>query len=321
MKVFVTGAAGFIGSNLVNRLLADGHRVTAYDNFSTGQRPFLAEARRHPAFCLVEGDVLDLLDLKAAVVGHDFVFHLAANADVRFGTQHPRRDLEQNTIATYNVLEAMRAGGCRRMAFSSTGSVYGEAEVFPTPEDAPFPVQTSLYGASKLAGEGLIAAYCTGFGFQAHVFRFVSILGEGYTHGHVFDFYAKLRANPHQIEVLGNGKQRKSYLYVQDCLDAMLLAVEKADRPYTVLNLGTDEYCTVDDSLGWICGHLGLSPRRVYAGGERGWVGDNPFIFLDTARVRALGWRPKLTIREAVLRTLEYLQANPWVLDSRKVAA
>ncbi len=321
MKVFVTGAAGFIGSNLVNRLLADGHQVTGFDNFSTGQRPFLAEARRHPAFCLVEGDVLDLLDLKAAVVGHDFVFHLAANADVRFGTHHPRKDLEQNTIATYNVLEAMRCGGCRRMAFSSTGSVYGEAEVFPTPEDAPFPVQTSLYGASKLAGEGLIAAYCVGFGFQAHVFRFVSILGEGYTHGHVFDFYAKLRANPHQVEVLGNGKQRKSYLYVQDCLDAMLLAIEKADRPYNVLNLGTDEYCTVDDSLGWICGHLGLSPKRVYTGGERGWIGDNPFIFLDTARVRALGWRPKLTIRESVLRTLEYLQANPWVLDSRKVAA
>jgi UDP-glucose 4-epimerase len=320
MKVFVTGAAGFIGSNLVNRLLADGHQVTGYDNFSTGQRPFLADARRHPAFCLIEGDVLDLLDLKAAVVGHDFVFHLAANADVRFGTHRPRKDLEQNTIATYNVLEAMRSGGCRRMAFSSTGSVYGEAEVFPTPEDAPFPVQTSLYGASKLAGEGLIAAYCTGFGFQAHVFRFVSILGEGYTHGHVFDFYAKLRANPHQIEVLGNGKQRKSYLYVQDCLDAMLLAIEKADRPYTVLNLGTEEYCTVDDSLGWICGHLGLSPQRVYTGGERGWIGDNPFIFLDTARVRALGWRPKLTIRESVLRTLEYLQANPWVLDSRKVA-
>ena len=321
MKVFVTGAAGFIGSNLVHRLLADGHRVTAYDNFSTGQRPFLEGARRHPAFGLVEGDVLDLLDLKAAAAGHDFVFHLAANADVRFGTQHPRKDLEQNTIATYNVLEAMRAGGCRRIAFSSTGSVYGEAEVFPTPEDAPFPVQTSLYGASKLAGEGLIAAYCTGFGFQAHVFRFVSILGEGYTHGHVFDFYAKLRANPHQIEVLGNGKQRKSYLYIQDCLDAMLLAIAKAGRPFTVLNLGTDEYCTVDDSLGWICGHLGLNPKRVYTGGERGWIGDNPFIFLDTARVRALGWRPKLTIREAVLRTLEYLQANPWVLDSRKVAA
>jgi UDP-glucose 4-epimerase len=320
MKVFVTGAAGFIGSNVVNRLLADGHQVTGYDNFSTGQRPFLAEARRHPAFCLIEGDVLDLLDLKAAVAGHDFVFHLAANADVRFGTHHPRKDLEQNTIATYNVLEAMRCGGCRRMAFSSTGSVYGEAEVFPTPEDAPFPVQTSLYGASKLAGEGLIAAYCTGFGFQAHVFRFVSILGEGYTHGHVFDFYAKLRANPHQVEVLGNGKQRKSYLYVQDCLDAMLLAIAKADRPYNVLNLGTDEYCTVDDSLGWICGHLGLNPKRVYTGGERGWIGDSPFIFLDTAKIRELGWRPRLSIRQGVLRTLHYLQQNSWVFRRRMSA-
>jgi UDP-glucose 4-epimerase len=321
MKVFVTGAAGFIGSNLVNRLLADGYRVTAYDNFSTGQRAFLEAARRHPAFRLVEGDVLDLLDLKAAAAGHDFVFHLAANADVRFGTQHPRRDLEQNTIATYNVLEAMRAGGCRRMAFSSTGSVYGEAEVFPTPEDAPFPVQTSLYGASKLAGEGLIAAYCTGFGFQAYVFRFVSILGEGYTHGHVFDFYAKLRANPHQIEVLGNGKQRKSYLYVQDCIDAMLTVIGRATEPVNVCNLGAEEYCTVDDSLGWICDHLGVNPRRRYTGGERGWVGDSPFIFLDTAKVRSFGWRPRLSIREGVLRTLRYLQSTPWVMQRRRSAA
>jgi UDP-glucose 4-epimerase len=320
-RVFVTGAAGFIGSNLVDRLLADGRTVVGWDNFSTGQAEFLRQASAHPRFRLIEGDNLDLPALTAAMRGCDLVFHLAANADVRCGTHHPGRDLEQNTLATFHVLEAMRANGIRRLVFSSTGSIYGEPRVFPTPEDAPFPIQTSLYGASKLAGEGLIAAYCTGFGFQAHVFRFVSILGEGYTHGHVFDFYAKLRANPHQIEVLGNGKQRKSYLYVQDCLDAMLLAVEKADRPYTVLNLGTDEYCTVDDSLGWICGHLGLNPRRVYTGGERGWIGDNPFIFLDTARIRALGWRPKLTIRESVLRTLEYLQANPWVLDSRKVAA
>src|SRR5262249_53223714 len=148
--------------------------------------------------------------------------------------------------------------------------------------------------------------------------RFVSILGEGYTHGHVYDFYNKLRANPHRIEVLGNGKQRKSYLYVQDCIDAMLLAIRKAAEPVNVFNLRTEEYCTVDDSLGWICAHLGLKPQRCYTGGERGWVGDNPFIFLDTKRIRSLGWRPRLGIREAVLRTLSYLQANSWVLESRR---
>jgi UDP-glucose 4-epimerase len=286
MHVFITGGAGFIGSNMVDRLLAYGHAVTVYDNFSTGQQRFLDMVREWPTFRLVVGDLLDVSRLTEALAGHDFVFHLAANADVRFGTEYPRRDLEQNTIATFNVLEAMRANGVRRIAFSSTGSIYGEPDIFPTPETCPFPVQTSLYGASKLAGEGLIAAYCTGFGFQSYIFRFVSILGERYTHGHVFDFYKKLLDDPHQIEVLGNGKQRKSYLYVQDCIDAMLAVVERAAGPINIFNLGTDEYCTVDDSLGWICAHLGVNPKRRYAGGDRGWIGDSPFIFLDTAKVR-----------------------------------
>lgn len=321
MRMFITGGAGFIGSNLTDRLLAAGHDVTVYDNFSTVQRPFLAAAARSTRFRLIEGDLLALPELKRAMAEHDFVFHLAANADVRFGTEHPSKDLEQNTIATFHVLESMRTNGIRRIAFSSTGSIYGEPKVFPTPEDAPFPIQTSLYGASKLAGEGLIAAYATGFGFQGYIFRFVSILGERYTHGHVFDFYRKLGDNPQEVEVLGNGQQRKSYLYVQDCIDAMLLAIDKADEPVNIFNLGTDEYCKVDDSLGWICSHPDLNPRRCYRGGERGWIGDSPFIFLDTAKIRSLGWRPKLTIREAVLRTVRYLQDNPWVLQQRNKAA
>lgn len=316
-RVLVTGGAGFIGSSLVDRLLALGNAVTVYDNFSTGQREFLTAAAAQADCRLVEGDLLDRQRLADAVAGHDLVVHLAANADVRHGTDHPGHDLEQNTIATHNVLEAMRQGGVRRIAFSSTGSVYGEPAVFPTPEDAPFPVQTSLYGASKLAAEGLIAAYAEGFGFQGVIFRFVSILGERYTHGHVFDFYRKLLADPTCIEVLGNGQQRKSYLYIQDCLDAMLLALARASAPVSIFNLGTDEYCTVDDSLGWIAGALGLAPRRQYTGGERGWIGDNPFIFLDCRRIRALGWQPRLTIREAVLATLRYLQATPWLLERR----
>ncbi len=183
--------------------------------------------------------------------------------------------------------------------------------MFPTPETAPFPIQTSLYGASKLAGEGLLQAYAAGFGFTAYIFRFVSILGERYTHGHVLDFYKKLQADPREIEVLGNGLQRKSYLYVQDCVDAMLLALERAHEPVNIFNLGTDEHCTVNESLSWICEHLGLEPRRKYSGGERGWIGDSPRIFLDCRKIRSLGWQPRLTIRDAVLRTLIYLQANP----------
>ena len=317
MKI-VTGCAGFIGSNLVDRLLLLGHKVVGIDNFSTGQRRFLEGALRHPEFRLVEADLLDLPALTAAMEGGDCVFHLAANADVRFGTEHPRRDLEQNTIATYNVLEAMRANGIKRVAFSSTGSVYGEATVVPTPETAPFPIQTSLYGASKLAGEGLIAAYCEGFGFQSWIFRFVSILGERYTHGHVFDFYKQLKRDPDHLRVLGNGKQRKSYLHVQDCIDAVLLAVDRADDKVNVFNLGVDSYCQVDNSIGWICDALKLAPRRDYTGGDRGWIGDNAFIFLDTAKIRALGWTPKLDIRQGVVRTVEFLQANEWVFGARE---
>ncbi|HEV8455362.1 MAG TPA: NAD-dependent epimerase/dehydratase family protein [Gemmatimonadales bacterium] len=317
MAHFVTGAAGFIGSHLVDRLLRDGHEVVGYDNFSTGQREFLAEARRSPRFALVEGDTLDLEALTRAMKGTEFVFHLAANADVRYGTEHPRKDVEQNTLATFNVLEAMRIHGIRGIAFASTGSIYGEPKAFPTPEDAPFPIQTSLYGASKLASEGLIQAYCEGFGFHGCIFRFVSILGERYTHGHVYDFYRQLRADPTRLQVLGNGKQRKSYLYVQDCIDAMLIAIGKAPGKLGIFNLGTDEYCQVDDSIGWICDHLGLSPERVYTGGERGWIGDSPFIFLDCSRIRALGWKPALDIREGVIRTLRYLEGEGGLLERR----
>ena len=319
MRCFVTGGAGFVGSNLIDRLLADGHHVTAYDNLSTGRERFLDSALTSVNCGLIRGDLLDLEVLTRAMrdAQAEFVFHLAANADVRFGTEHPRRDVEQNTLATFNVLEAMRANGIRRIAFSSTGSIYGEPEVFPTAEAAPFPVQTSLYGASKLAGEGLLQAYCEGFGFQGYIFRFVSILGERYSHGHVFDFYRSLRANPRELRVLGDGLQRKSYLYVQDCIDAILTAIEKSQDKVNILNLGTDEYCQVNDSIGWITGRLGLEPVRTYTGGERGWIGDSPFIFLDTAKIRSLGWRPKVSIREGVIKTLDYLIANPWLLDDR----
>ena len=321
-KIFITGAAGFIGSTLADRLLADGKTVVGFDNFSTGQRQFLEGALQNPRFKLMEGDNLDLPALTRAMAGCDAVFHLAANADVRFGLEHPKKDLEQNTVATFNVLEAMRANSLKKIAFSSTGSVYGEAVQIPTPEDAPFPVQTSLYAASKVAGEGLISSYCEGFKFEGYIFRFVSILGERYTHGHVFDFYKQLLEHPGTLKVLGDGSQRKSYLYVQDCVSALLHVMhketaKKSKHGVEVYNLGTDEFVQVNDSIGYLCGALGLKPRLEYTGGNRGWVGDNPFIFLDTKKIRATGWKTTLTIEQGILRTLQWLQQNQWVLQHR----
>jgi UDP-glucose 4-epimerase len=321
-SIFITGVAGFIGSTVADRLLAEGKTVVGWDNFSTGQRKFLEGALQNPHFKLIEGDNLDLPALTRAMAGADTVFHFAANADVRFGLEHPSKDLQQNTVATFNVLEAMRANGIRRIAFSSTGSVYGEAEKIPTPEDAPFPVQTSLYAASKVAGEGMIASYCEGFKFEGYIFRFVSILGERYTHGHVFDFYKQLLEHPDHLKVLGDGAQRKSYLYVQDCVSAILHVMaqgtaQKAKHGVEIYNLGTAEFVEVNNSIRFICDALGLRPRLEYSGGKRGWIGDNPFIFLDTKKIQATGWKTSLTIEQGIVRTLGWLQQNQWVYESR----
>lgn len=317
MRYFITGCAGFIGSNLTDKLLKANHDVIGLDNLSTGMPEFLEEANNSNRFTFIQADLLDKASLKQAMQGCDFVFHLAANADVRFGLNHPHKDLEQNAIATFHVLEAMRDNKINRIAFASTGSIYGEAEIIPTPEHAPFPIQTSLYGASKLAAEGLIQAYSEGYNFQSYIFRFVSILGERYTHGHIFDFYSQILKDPSQLTILGNGKQRKSYLYVQDCLDAMLHAIERSQDKSNIFNLGTDEYCEVNHSISWICDYLKVSPVKNYTGGERGWIGDNPFIYLDTAKICKLGWKPKLSIQQGVTRTIEYLQQNQWVLEKR----
>lgn len=317
MTTFVTGAAGFIGSHLVDRLLRDGEDVIGYDNLSTGMPEFIANARCYPSFTFVKGDLLDTDALTKGMRGASRVAHLAANADVRFGLDHPRKDLEQNTIATFNVLEAMRANNIKEIIFSSSGSIYGEANIVPTPEDAPFPVQTSLYGASKLAGEGMIAAYAEGYGIKARIFRFVSLLGERYSHGHIFDFMRQLAKDPERLHVLGDGKQRKSYLHVQDCIEGILLGSTATDERIQIFNLGTDEVCQVFDSVGWITGRLKLSPRLSFSGGRRGWIGDIPLIHLDTSRIRSIGWRPKRSIREAVELTVDWLDANRWIFTRR----
>ena len=320
MNYFITGGAGFIGSSLADELAKDSQNyVTVYDNMSTGYEEFLFGLRKKENVKIIVGDLLDEKLLTESIKGNDFVFHLAANADVRFGLQHPRKDLEQNTIATYNVLEAMRLNDVSKIAFSSTGSVYGETSVIPTPEDCPFPIQTSFYASSKLAGEALISTYCEGFGFTGHIFRFVSILGERYTHGHVFDFYKQLMQNPNELKVLGNGKQRKSYLYIKDCISAMLTVIQREKSNISIYNLGTDEYCDVNQSIGWICEYLGLNPKLVYSGGERGWVGDIPFIFLDCSKLKSLGWKADMSIKDAVLKTVEFIEKNQWVYDRESI--
>jgi len=314
----VTGGAGFIGSHLVDALLADGGRVTVYDDFRTGQAEFLADAASHPRCRVIEGDVLDRPALVRALAGCDTVFHLQASADVRFGFEQPDRDLEQNTVATFTVLEAMRAAGVRRIAFTSTGSIYGEPDVFPTAEDCPFPRQTSLYGAAKLAGEGMIQAYGEGYGFEAVILRLVSTLGPRLTHGHLFDFYRALSVDPTVLHVLGDGQQRKSYLAVGDVTRAIVTAIDARRSPGAVVyNVGNDETSIVRQSVAWVCDHLGITPQVTYRGGERGWVGDSPRILLDSSRLRALGWAPTQTIEEAVRSTLRWFDANPWIFQRR----
>jgi UDP-glucose 4-epimerase len=313
-RVCITGGAGFVGSNLADRLSSRGVEVVIIDNFRTGRREFVADALASGKVRLIEGDVLDMLALEEAVAGCDWVFHLQANADVRRGFEHPRRDLEQNTIATANVLEAMRSQGVSQIAFSSTGAMYGEPNVFPTPEDVAYPIQNSLYGASKVAGEGMIAAYAAGYDFTGVIFRYAAILGERYTHGHLFDFYCGLKRDPTRLRVLGDGNQNKSFLYIQDCIDAMLVVAERhrGEAGAFTYNLGTDETVLIRESARTVAEHLSLQPDFEFAGGRGGWRGDSPLIYLDTARIRSLGWAPKLTIREGVLRTVEWLDANEY---------
>lgn len=312
-RVLVTGGAGFVGSHVADRLLAEGAEVTILDDFSTGWRQFVPAGAR-----LVEADLLDPASATRALEGCDFVFHLAATADIKDNLLEPRRCIDQNVVATQNLLEAMRAAGVREVAFASTGSVYGDATVVPTPEDAPFPVQTSLYATSKLAAEGLLSSYALGYGFRAWIFRFVSLLGARYTHGHVIDFWRKLRRDPTRLDVLGDGRQKKSYLHVADCVSGMLLAIARASEPINLFNLGHQDWIEVDRSIAIITATLGAKPRVVHGGGDRGWVGDSPRILLDTTRLRALGWAPTRSIEESIVETLAFLEASPFVNDRRK---
>ena len=317
-KIIVTGCAGFIGSNLVDRLLTYNYQIVGIDNLSTGQINFLSNALKHKNFKFIKCDLLNKKKIQKIFKGSDIVFHFAANADVRHGYKNPYKDLEQNTIVTYNVLEAIKKNNIFKIVFCSTGSVYGEPKKFPTLENDNFPIQTSFYGASKLAGESLIQAYCEAFGFKGWIFRFVSILGNRYSHGHIYDFCNQLFKNPHLLKVLGNGNQRKSYLHVDDCINAILIAIRKSKKKINIFNLGTNEYISVKQSINVICNQLQVKPKVSFSGGKRGWIGDSPFIYLNNKKIRTLGWKPKLTIKESIEQTVKYLKNNRWVFKNRK---
>ena len=310
-QALVTGGAGFIGSHVVDRLLADGAEVIVYDNFTTGSPRNLASHVGDPRMRIVEADVLDLPRLSAEMRGCDSVFHFQANADVRGGIARTRVDLEQNTIGTWNVLEAMRGAGAGTIVFASSATVYGEPTVFPTPETS-FLCQTSLYGASKLAGEAMIEAYSEYFGIRALIFRFVSWIGPRYSHGVVADFVQKLRADSGRLEILGDGRQRKSYLHVSDGVAGIFLVLERATDTKAVFNLGHNVDIDVLTVARIVTSELGLADVRFETtGGERGWLGDSPLVHLDTGKIKSLGWRPRISIPEGIRDTVRFLVQQP----------
>ena len=310
MKSVVTGGAGFIGSNLVDALVARGDDVHVIDDFSTGRAEFIEAS---PATIHRIDLVDETSDLAGVFAGASTVFHLAANADVRFGMSDTRRDLQQNILATMRVAEAAAKAGVEEIVFSSTGAAYGDAVQHPTPETEPFPIQTSLYGMSKAAAEGILSSYAANEIFRVTAFRFVSVLGQRYMHGHVIDFVRQLVRDPSRLTVLGNGTQRKSYMHVDDCVNALLTL--HSNGGFEVFNLGVDDYCTVRNSVEWICAAMGVEPEIAFGTEDRGWVGDNPFTWLDVSKARERGWEARLGIQESIELTVNWLVANQWALD------
>ena len=293
MKCVVTGGAGFIGSHLVDALLATGNEVTVVDNLSSGRREFLASHEGDRRFRLVEADLSGDGFVCADFKGADMVYHLAANPDVRTGATDTLTPLSQNVIATYNVLESMRLHNVGRIAFTSTSTVYGEALVVPTPEDYGPLLPISLYGASKLSCEALISSYCHTFGMQSWIYRFANIVGSRGTHGVIFDFIRKLRDNPAKLTILGDGRQSKSYLHISDCVDAMLFVVANARGPVNVFNIGSEDRFDVTGIARAIATEMGLKGVEfAYTGGDRGWKGDVPYMGLSIERLKELGWKP-----------------------------
>ncbi len=311
-SILVTGGAGFIGSHLVDRLLQK-NRVTVLDNLSSGLREHIAHHQSNPDFELLEIDLMDLKAVEEAVAGKDIVFHIAANPDVKLGAEDTRVHLDQNVLATYNLLEAMRKMGVRRIAFTSTSTVYGEASVVPTPEDYGPLKPISLYGASKLSCEALISSYCHTFGMQSWIYRFANIVGERGTHGVLVDFIRKLLENPRELEILGSGKQRKSYLEVKDCVDAMVHCVDRSKEETNIFNIGSSDSVDVTEIADIVAERMGLSDVRYkYTGGidGRGWKGDVKVMQLSIDRISRLGWTPRHGSAESIRVAVDALLKN-----------
>jgi len=312
MKALVTGGAGFIGSHLIDALLSKGYEVSCIDNFSSGKREFIEHNLERIE--LYEGDLLRQQDISKAIDGCDVVFHLAANPDVRIGAINTRTHVDNGILATYNLLEEMRKKSINKIIFTSSSTVYGEASIIPTPENYGPLIPISLYGAAKLAAEALISSYCHTFDMEAIIYRFANVVGPRSTHGVIYDFIKKLRKNPQELEILGDGKQRKSYLYVDDCIDAMLFGMEKAKEKVEIFNIGSEDWVEVKEIADIVSEEMGLKPEYRFTGGidGRGWKGDVKFMRLDISKLKNMGWKPKYSSREAIRLTAK------WLIDELK---
>lgn len=301
-RYFVTGAAGFIGSHMVERLLAEGNTVTGYDNLSLGRKEWIEHLQSNPRFTFVQGDLLDRGALNEAVKGHEVLIHLGANTDIRRGNSDYRIDLENCIIATYNVLEVMRVNGVSNLLFASSATVYGDQWEEPLNEAKGPLLPISLYGAAKLSCEAIISAYCHLHDMRAWIFRFGNVVGPRMGHGVIYDFIAKLRQNPKELEILGDGNQEKNYFLIEDCIDGMLFAFRGAkERPCDIFNLGTESNSPVTAIGRIVAEEMGLNGVRFrYSGGRRGWPGDQPKIHYNTNKMRQMGWLAKHTSTEAV---------------------
>ena len=317
MTYLITGACGFIGSNLALRLLSEGHRVVGVDRLQPRHAHILRELEQFPAWRFYNSDLTHSTALDAITEEIDCVFHLAANADVRFSSVYPHKDLNDGIIATFNVLHWMKQRNITKIAYSSTSAIYGDPTIIPTPETYN-PTQTSFYGAAKVAGECLIQAHCHSYGTTAWIFRYASITGPRYSHGFIYNFYTSLKKQPQELYVHGGKDQRKTYLDVDDCIEAMLRIVRTTTAPVNTFNIGNLETCKLTESIPLITQYLNVSPTITWSGNEVGWVGDSKVNYLDVSKLRDLGWTPKYTIAQSIVRTLDWLEQNPWILDVRE---
>ena len=308
MRALVTGGAGFIGSHLVDELVNSGFKVTVIDNLSSGNIEFINHHLSSDSIQFIEGDLTSLDDVRQATKNIDCVFHLAANPDIRLGTEITDTDLKQGTIATYNVLESMRLNGVKKIVFASSSVVYGEDAPLPTPENFGPCLPISLYGASKLACEGLITSWVGTFGLQAWIFRFANIIGERGTHGVIFDFIHKLKADSSNLEVLGNGLQEKSYMEVKDCVKAIVRLFNSQTSSINLFNLGSHDTCSVRRIAEIVIEETGLHDANIhYTGGERGWAGDIPKAMLSIDKMLSTGYDVNYNSEGAVRHTAKCL--------------